>query len=126
MCIFICTKQRTTSLFLFVNKQLCYSRKNKNFSRPKEGRGGSSKIKCYSIIKRNKEVSLRLMQINIHTYILNIDIYLYIIYLFETIVSKAWPSSSVFFKIINIIFLGVSISWILKVFCFYLVAKPAF
>ena len=30
--MFICTKQRTTtSLFLFVNKQLCYSRKNKNF-----------------------------------------------------------------------------------------------
>ena len=32
VCIFICTKQRTTSLFLFVNKQLCYSRQNKNFS----------------------------------------------------------------------------------------------
>ena len=32
MCIFICTKQRTTSLFLFVNKQLCYSRQNKIFS----------------------------------------------------------------------------------------------
>ena len=32
MCIFICTKQKTTSLFLFVNKQLCHSRQNKNFS----------------------------------------------------------------------------------------------
>ena len=32
VCIFICTKQRTTSLFLFVNKQLCYSRQNNNFS----------------------------------------------------------------------------------------------
>ena len=27
-----CTKQRTTSLFLIVNKQLCYSRQNNNFS----------------------------------------------------------------------------------------------
>ena len=32
VCIFIWTKKRTTSLFLFVNKQLCYSRQNKNFS----------------------------------------------------------------------------------------------
>ena len=39
MCIFICTKQRTTSLVLFVNQQLCYSRQNKNFS-----------IKLYSLL----------------------------------------------------------------------------
>ena len=30
--MFICIKQRTTSLFLFMNQQLCYSRQNKNFS----------------------------------------------------------------------------------------------
>ena len=28
----ICIKQRTTSLFVFMNQQLCYSRQNKNFS----------------------------------------------------------------------------------------------
>ena len=32
-----------------------------------------------------------------HIYISAIYVYIYIIYLFETIVSKAWPPSSVFF-----------------------------
>ena len=57
-----------------------------------------------------------------HIYIKCICVYIGIIYLFETIVSKAWPSSSVFFKIINIIFHVVTISWILKVFRFALVS----
>ena len=52
---------------------------------------------------------------------------MHIIYLFKTIVSKAWSSSSVFFLlIINKIFHGVSILWILKVFRFYLAVKLAF
>ena len=50
---------------------------------------------------------------------------IYIIYLFKTIVSKAWPSSSVPFLIINIIFHEVSITWILKVSHFYLAVKLA-
>ena len=50
---------------------------------------------------------------------------IYIIYLFETIVPKAWSPSSVFFKSINIIFHGFTISWILKVFCFTLVSKAS-
>ena len=32
VCMFICTKQRTTSLFSFMIQHLCYSRQNKNFS----------------------------------------------------------------------------------------------
>ena len=66
-----------------------------------------------------------LLGANKYTHILYIKyIYMciYIIYLFETIVSKAWPPPSVFFKIINIIFHGFTISWILKVFRFTLVS----
>ena len=55
-----------------------------------------------------------------HIYIYQVYMCIYIIHLFETMVSKAWPSSSVFFKIIKIIFPGLSISWILKVFRFIL------
>ena len=64
-----------------------------------------------TLTKRNKEVVLCLVQINIHTYISNISVYIYIIYLFEIIVSKAWPTSSVFFKMINIIFHGVALKF---------------
>ena len=70
------------------------------------------------VTKRNKEVVLCLVQINIHTYIYQIYMCLDIIYLFETIVSKAWPSSLVFFKIINIIFHAVSIVDIEEFICF--------
>ena len=45
---------------------------------------------------RNREVVLCLVQIDIHTYISVIYVYIYINYLFETIFSKAWPLSSVF------------------------------
>ena len=74
----------------------------------------SSRVVCH--IRKEKQRGCPQLGTNkyTHTYISDI------IYLFETIVSKAWPSSSVFFKIINIIFPGVSISWILKVFRFIL------
>ena len=70
------------------------------------------KIIVKYITKRNNEVALCLMKINIHAHISNIHMYIYsnIIYFFESIVSKAWPSSSVFL-IIPIIFHGVSIAW---------------
>ena len=76
--------------------------------------------------KRNKEVVLCLVQINIHIIHIYIKyIYMYIYYLF------IWDNSFEglaliisLFLIINIIFRGVSNAWILKVFCFHIAAKP--
>ena len=74
--------------------------------------------------KEKQRVVLCLMQINI--YKIPIHMYIHNYYLFfETIVSKAWSTSSVFL-IINILFHGVSIAWILNFFFLLLSRETSF